>query len=85
MKAFWRTGEIEKAKAASDIDWLEDKGFWTLAGKLFDQMETNLSMRLNQPSNTRDVDMYLKGQIHGAKDIKRKLNELMRELKSGVG
>ena len=83
MKLPWRTGAIEQAQARGDISWLEDHGFWTLAGDLFMDMEDSLQKRLNQEGNPRDKDMYLKGQIKGVWDMKYKLNELMMKLKSG--
>ena len=75
----------ESLKAKGDIGWLEDRGFWTLAGKLFDQMETNLTMRLKSKGNSRDDDMFIKGRLYELIDMQSKLNELMKKIKSEVG
>jgi len=80
-----RKGNIEQVKALADIPWLEDQGFWTLAGKLFERLETQLRNRLEQEANTRDEDMFLKGQLRSLKNVKYQLNKLITDLKSKAG
>lgn len=76
MKLFGRsTDEVDEIDAGAEIKWLEEKGFWSMVAKNIENAQNSIYIDLKKQSNTRDEDMFNKGQLRG---IQRAMIEIDR-------
>ncbi|MHC4639938.1 MAG: hypothetical protein ACYTBV_20980, partial [Planctomycetota bacterium] len=62
-----------------------DSEFLTEYGKILRQEDGNIDKALRAESNTRDKDMFLKGQLHELKIVYERLATLVQSIGGNIG
>jgi hypothetical protein len=66
LKKIFRTGDdADEVEAIGEISWLDESGFWLLVAKNIEMATNNIYRMLKSENNSRDKDMYLKGELRG--------------------
>jgi len=77
--------ELNTIRSRAELKVLEERGFGDELQKRFNDAVRNYYTRLESENNTRDMDMVIKGQIRGAKDMIVQINNLIKDLKPKAG
>ena len=86
MKPFWRTGdEVEKLTAEQEIKWLDETGFWSLVAKNIEGVIKSIYSELKSESNTRDKDMFKKGELRGIQRAMIEIDRVKKNLQRNRG
>jgi hypothetical protein len=77
--------EIKKTRLRSEWKRIEDSEFYAEFQKILRTEELNLFKALRAESNSRDKDMFLKGQLHELKIVYERLATLVHSIGENLG
>lgn len=77
--------EVKVARLKGDWQKIQDSEFWEEFTKILNTEYKRIYKALAVPSNDRDKDMQLKGELKSLELVQRKLKELVNSLGMKTG